>query len=158
MESMKQPIIDMKRIGYSNVSLIVNGSDSILTQLTALGTEISLEEFDYSGDSATLNLFSPSSGVNIYLIKVEPLMVSSPVVGVSPKEFNVYPNPAVREVFVDVDKPIRVAIYNTSGMLVKSKLIESKHDPIMINDLVPGMYIIRSQMTNDFSKKLIITK
>lgn len=135
-----------------------NGGDSILTQLTALGAEISLQEYEYTGDAATLNLFSPSSGVNIYLIVVEPLTVSSPVVGVSPRDFNVYPNPAVREVFVDVDKPVRVAIYNTSGMLVKSKLVESKHDPIMVNDLVPGMYIIRSQMTNDFSKKLIITK
>lgn len=117
-----------------------------------------MQEYEYTGDAATLNLFSPSSGVNIYLIVVEPLTVSSPVVGVSPRDFNVYPNPAVREVFVDVDKPVRVAIYNTSGMLVKSKLVESKHDPIMVNDLVPGMYIIRSQMTNDFSKKLIITK
>src|SRR5690554_1861960 len=34
---MEQPVIDMRRIGYSNVSLIVNGSDSILVDTGVKG-------------------------------------------------------------------------------------------------------------------------
>ena len=131
-------------------------SDSILVQVPALGQSISKGEYDYVGDSATIYLFSPSSGVNIYLIMVEPLVVSAPITDFVRREYLVYPNPAFNEVFVDVDKPMQIAIYNTSGILVRSKLVESKHDPIKVNDLAPGMYIIRSQMTNDFSRKLII--
>ncbi len=138
------------------LNVAVGHQDSIIAEIPALGASISKGEVEYTGDSATIYLFSPSSGVNIYLIKVEPLVVSSPVVGVSPKDIQVYPNPASDRVFVNVDRPTQVAVYNLAGMMVKSRLLESKNDFIEVHDLVPGMYIIRSQMSNEFSKKLIV--
>jgi hypothetical protein len=138
------------------LNVAVGHKDSIIAEVPALGASISKGEVEYTGDSATIFLYSPSSGVNIYLIKVEPLVVSSPVVNVSSKDILVYPNPASDRVFVSVERPTQVAVYNLAGMMVKSRLLESKTDYIEVHDLAPGMYIIRSQMSNEFSKKLII--
>jgi hypothetical protein len=71
-------------------------------------------------------------------------------------ELRVYPNPATDRVFVKVNKPTQVAIYNLAGSMVKSRLIESQHDFINVSDLQPGMYLIKSQFTSDFTQKLIV--
>jgi hypothetical protein len=137
------------------LNVAVEHEDSVLVQVPALGASISKGEVEYIGGAATIYLYSPSSGVNIYLIKVEPLTVSAPLIQIA-DEVRVFPNPATDKVFVNVKRPTQVAIYNLAGSMVKSKLIESQNDYIHVNDLQPGMYLIKSQFTNDFTQKLII--
>ena len=137
------------------LNVAVNNKDSVIAEVPALGASISKGEVEYIGGPASIYLYSPSSGVNIYLIKVEPLTVSAPLINV-PDDVRVFPNPATDRVFVNVKKPTQVAIYNLAGSMVKSRLIESQNDYINVSDLQPGMYLIRSQFTNEFTQKLIV--
>jgi hypothetical protein len=109
------------------LNVAVDHKDSIIVQVPALGASISKGEVEYIGGAATIYLYSPSSGVNIYLIKVEPLTVSAPLIQIA-DEVRVFPNPATDKVFVNVKRPTQVAIYNLAGSMVKSKLIESQND------------------------------
>jgi hypothetical protein len=111
---------------------------------------------EYQGGPATIFLYSPSSGVNIYLIKVEPLTSNTPVVAVPGMDVRVYPNPAEDQVFVKADQPSQIAIYSIAGIRVKSKWVESASDPIPVHDLPSGVYIIRSLTGAKFSQKLIV--
>ncbi len=129
--------------------------DSIFAVFPALGAEISEGIYEYEGDSTTIYLYSSDSGVNIYFLKVEPLTTSVKPIDIM-QEVRVYPNPATDKVFVNVKKATQVAIYNLSGSMVKSRLIESSSDFIDVSDLQSGMYIIKSQMSNDFTQKLIV--
>ena len=137
------------------LNVAVDHKDEIIAQVPALGASISKGEVEYMGGPASIYLYSPSSGVNIYLIKVEPLTVSTPIINI-PEEVRVFPNPANDRVFVNVKQPTQVAIYNLAGSMVKSRLIESQNDFINVSDLQPGMYLIKSQFTNEFTQKLIV--
>lgn len=137
------------------LNVAVDHKDEIIAQVPALGASISKGEVEYIGGPASIYLYSPSSGVNIYLIKVEPLTVSAPIINI-PEEVRVFPNPATDRVFVNVKQPTQVAIYNLAGSLVKSRLVESQNDFINVSDLQPGMYLIKSQFTNEFTQKLIV--
>jgi hypothetical protein len=138
------------------LQLAASHEDSIFATFPALGPEISKGVYTYTGEAATIFLYSSHSGVNIYYLKAVPVVTSVKPVIQEKHEVRVYPNPAVGRVFVNVDKPTRVAVFNIAGSIVKSKMIESRNDFIDVNDLQPGMYIIRSQMSNDFSHKLIV--
>jgi hypothetical protein len=110
---------------------------------------------DVQEDHVMMYVMSPNNGIAAFRLTDEET-VSAPVLGVSPKDILVYPNPASDRIFVNVDKPTQVAIYNLAGVMVKSRLLESKNDYIEVHDLVPGMYLVRSQMSNEFAKKLIV--
>lgn len=129
--------------------------DSIIAQFPALGASLTQGVYNYVGGATKIFLFSPNSGVNIYYIKAEPLVTAINEIATAKPEVNVYPNPATDKVYVDYKHPIQVAVYNIAGSLLKSKMIQSKYDYISISDLQPGMYLIRSQNDNTFSKKFI---
>ncbi len=138
------------------LQLAVDHKDSIFATFPALGPEISKGVYSYTGGAGTIFLYSSSSGVNIYYLKAEPLTTfASPEIQ-KKQVVRVYPNPATDRVFVKVNEPTQVAIYNLAGSMVKSRMIESQKDFINISDLQPGMYLIKSQFTNDFTQKLIV--
>jgi hypothetical protein len=150
-------IIGMSSSGSADRVLVI-AADSMNNEIgrfAALGSPITKGEFDYTGGPATIYLFSPSSGVNLYYIKLEALATKINQVTSLRPSVNIYPNPATDKVYVDFNQPIQVGVYNIAGNLLKSKLIQSKSDYISITDLQPGMYIIRSQNDNAFAKKLI---
>ena len=136
--------------------LAVNHKDSVFATFPALGPEITKGEYDYYGGPATIYLYSPSSGVNIYYLKSAQLTTSVQPVVIEKNEVWIYPNPATDRVFVKVNEPTQVAVYNLAGSMVKSRLIESQNDFINVSDLQPGMYLIKSQFTNEFNQKLIV--
>jgi hypothetical protein len=150
-------IIGMSSSGSADRELVI-AADSMNNEIgrfAALGTPISKGVFNYEGDAAVIYLFSPSSGVNIYYIKTEPLTTALNQINSAKSVVNVYPNPASDKVYVDYNRPIQVGVYNIAGSLLKSKLIQSKYDYISIGDLQSGIYLIRSQNDNTFAKKLI---
>jgi len=137
------------------LNIATGHKDSILAEFPALGASLTKGVYNYVGDSTKIFLYSPSSGVNVYYIKAEPLTTEVNQVYTERNEVNVYPNPATDKVYIDYNQPIQVAVYNMSGSLLKSKMIQSKYDYISIGDLQPGIYLIRSQNDNSFAKKLI---
>lgn len=130
--------------------------DNIIAEVPALGAAISKGVVEYTGGPASIYLWSPNSGVNIYLIKVEPLSTNVRESIVIRDEVRVFPNPASDRVFVGVKKPTEVGIYSLTGSLIKLQMVESDGDPIHISDMKAGVYIIRSTRTNDFAQKLIV--
>ena len=137
------------------LNIATGHKDSILAEFPALGASLTKGVYNYVGDSTKIFLYSPSSGVNVYYIKAEPLTTEVNQVYTERNEVNVYPNPATDKVYIDYNQPIQVAVYNMAGSLLKSKMIQSKYDYISIGDLQPGIYLIRSQNDNSFAKKLI---
>jgi hypothetical protein len=139
----------------SEIHLAAGSPDSVLITLPVSGTEITRLEHVYTDGPTTLYLYSSTTGAVLYNIILETVATSAkPIAG--QEDVMVYPNPATDRVFISVNRPTQVAIYNLAGSLVKSRLIESKYDYIEVNDLKPGMYLIKSQFNNDFSRKLIV--
>jgi hypothetical protein len=139
----------------SELHLAVGSADSVLITLPVSGTEIITLEHVYTDAPTTLYLYSSNNGLILYNIILDTVATSvNPIA--RQEDIRVYPNPASHRVFVSVKHPTQVGIYNLAGSLVKSRLIESKNDYIEVNDLQPGMYLIKSQFSNDFSQKLIV--
>lgn len=135
--------------------LAANHKDSIFATFPALGTPISKGVYDYTGGPATIYLYSPSSGVNIYHIKKEKLVTSVREI-VKASAFKVYPNPANDKVFVDVDEPTDIGIYNISGYLVIRKFVESTNDYLNVSHLPAGMYFVKELRKGGLAQKLIV--
>ncbi|NQU85168.1 MAG: T9SS type A sorting domain-containing protein [Mariniphaga sp.] len=53
------------------LNIAVGHKDSLLAEFPALGASISKGEYTYTGGPTTIYMYSPSSGVNMYYIKVE---------------------------------------------------------------------------------------
>lgn len=139
----------------SELLLTAGEADSLLVALPLAGSEVSSVEYVYTDAPTTVYLHTSGSGIVIYNILLQTIPTSvNPIA--EKAEISVYPNPATDRVFVNIQKPTRVAIYNLAGSLVKSRLIESKNDYIEVNDLQRGIYVIKSQFSNDFSQKLIV--
>lgn len=138
------------------LNLSAGHKDEIFATIPALGASISKGVVEYKGGPQTIYLYSPNSGVNIYLIKVEPLVTNVPIVNNIREEVKVFPNPASGRVFVNVNKPTEVGIFTLTGSLVKLQMVESSGDAINISDMKTGVYIIKSTRTNDFATKLIV--
>lgn len=65
-------------------------------------------------------------------------------------EIQVYPNPAVNNIYVDysnTNTPVQAAIYSVSGKLVKVAMLGNTHSAIDVQDLSSGMYYI--QLNNE---------
>ena len=138
------------------LNLAIGNKDSVKIQFPApQGNALSKWEYNYKGGTNTIYLFSPSSGVNIYYIKAEPASTGLNDIK-NGSEYKLYPNPARERVFVNVDHPVEVAIYSATGNLVKSKWIKSCLDPVEIDDLAQGLYIIKSKDKDAFALKLMV--
>lgn len=137
------------------LNIATGNEDAVWAEFPALGESLTSGMYTYMGGPAKILFFSPSSGVNIYYIKSEPLATNVKRID-NDQNILVYPNPARDRVFVNVNQPTQVGIYNLAGTLVKSKMVYSRTDAISVNDLQSGMYLIRSQNDNSFAKKLIV--
>ncbi len=129
--------------------------DNVIAEFPAMGAELTKGEYYYQGGPTKLYFYSPSSGVNIYYLKAAMVPTVVDKFEIDKSNVNIYPNPANNRVYVDINRPMQVAIYNIAGSMLKSKMIQSKDDYINISDLQSGMYLIRSQFDNTFAKKLI---
>ncbi len=139
----------------SELHLAPGNPDSVLITLPVSGSEVARLEHVYTDAPTTLYLYSSGNGLILYNIILETVATSvNPVAGM--EDVRVYPNPASDRVFVSVQRPTHIGIFNLAGSLLKSRLIESKNDYIEVNDLQPGMYLIKSRFSNDFSHKLIV--
>jgi hypothetical protein len=150
-------VIGMSSSDASNreLALAAGHPDSVFATFPALGGEISEGVYYYQGEATTIYLYSTDSGVNLYMLKAESVPTNFKPIA-DREDIKVYPNPATDRVFVNVNKPTQVAVFNLAGSMVKSQLVESENDFINVNDLQPGMYIIRSKMSDDFAEKLIV--
>jgi hypothetical protein len=137
------------------LNLSAGNKETVFGEMPVLGASLTKGVYDYVGGPTKILLYSPSSGVNVYYIKAEPLSTAINQITSEINEVNVYPNPATDKVYIDYNQPIQVAVYNMAGSLLKSKMIQSQYDYISISDLQSGMYLIRSQNDNTFAKKLI---
>ncbi len=138
------------------LNIAVNHKDSILGTMSAPAGSLAKESIEYHGGPATIYLSSASSGLNIYLIKVEPLATSLPEVLAPGREFKLYPNPARERVYINVDQPVEVGVFSITGSLMMTKRIESANDALDISGLTRGMYLVRSMKSNQFALKLIV--
>lgn len=143
--------------GSDRILNIAAGSkDNIIAEVPALGASLTKGEVFYKGGPTKLYFYSPASGVNVYYIKAASVPTGIREINIERPEVNVYPNPADVRVFVDVNEPTQVGIYNIAGSLMKSKMVYSKSEAIDISELNQGIYIIRSQNNDSFVKKLIV--
>lgn len=138
------------------LNISAGSKDNIIAEFPAMGAELTKGEYYYKGGPTKLFFYSPSSGVNVYYIKTASVPTGIREIDVVRPSVNVYPNPADVRVFVDVNEPTQVGIYNIAGSLMKSKMVYSKSEAIDISELNQGIYIIRSQNNNSFVKKLIV--
>nr|WP_290427191.1 T9SS type A sorting domain-containing protein [Mucilaginibacter aquariorum] len=73
--------------------------------------------------------------------------------------FNIFPNPATNAIQFKLDQPIksqvRLNIFNTMGILMKSNNFSSSTGQQDVTSLTPGNYTI--ELTDLSSKKIILT-
>lgn len=137
------------------LNIAVDSVNNVVGQIQATGGVKDVQEYSYTGEAATIYLYSDNSGINLYEIITKSVPTGITQIK-NDFDVNVYPNPADDKVFIDVNEPTQVGIYNIAGSLLKSKLVQSKSDYINIVDLKEGIYIIRSMDSNSFAKKLIV--
>ena len=137
------------------VLVIAAGNKSTeVGRFNALGASISSANFNYTGGPTTIFLFSPSSGVNLYYIKAAPLITA--INDKQVQQLKIFPNPAVENVFINVNEPSEIGIYNTVGILVKQQLTTPLQNAINISDLNPGIYFVKMMNNDKMVQKLII--
>ncbi|NLA24560.1 MAG: T9SS type A sorting domain-containing protein, partial [Bacteroidales bacterium] len=88
----------------------------------------------------SVKLGNYSKKINIIIVDTE---VSNPEIASNP-EISVYPNPATEYLNIELNQHLsdEVQIYDISGKLLISKVINSNHTQINIADLEQGMYIL----------------
>lgn len=59
------------------------------------------------------------------------------------KHVGIYPNPAANILHVDILRPVRAVIYNSTGLMIVAHNIDKNNDTIDISSLSPGMYYIQ---------------
>lgn len=142
--------------GSDRVLNIAAGSkDNIIGEFPAMGAELTMGNYFYAGGPTKLYFYSPSSGVNVYYLKVGSVPTGNDGLEIAKEDVNVYPNPAFDRVYIEVNEPTNVGIFSISGSMLKNKVIYSKHDFIDVSDLSNGIYLIRSVDSNSFVKKFI---
>ncbi|MBN1820335.1 MAG: T9SS type A sorting domain-containing protein [Prolixibacteraceae bacterium] len=69
----KITVMAMSSSGSSDriLNIAVGNKDSLLAEFPAMGAELTKGEYIYEGGPDTIYMYSPSSGVNVYYIKVE---------------------------------------------------------------------------------------
>lgn len=138
------------------LNIAAGNGNNVWAEFPALGAELTGGTYSYIGGPTKLYFYSPSSGVNVYYIRTEPLATNVDLINDKAFEMTIYPNPATSKVYVDLQEPARVGIYNIAGALLKSKLIDSKADYIDVSELQQGMYIIRTLDNRSMARKLIV--
>ncbi|MBW6534026.1 MAG: DUF4957 domain-containing protein [Mariniphaga sp.] len=138
------------------LNIAAGNKDNVFGEFPALGASLTKGVYSYIGGPTKIYFYSPSSGVNVYYIKAASIPTSVREIAGDRSDIKIYPNPATDKVYIDVQQPTQVGIYNISGSLVKQRMINSNTDYVDVSHLKQGMYIIRSLDSNLFVKKLIV--
>jgi hypothetical protein len=105
------------------LNIAVNVKDSILAEFPALGASLTSGVYEYVGGPATILMFSPSSGVNIYYIKTEPLTTGVEQIIAKSANVRVYPNPARDYAKVrfsmEESADVSLSLYNMVGQKIE---------------------------------------
>lgn len=149
-------IIGMSSSSTADRTLVIaaGNKSTEVGRFAALGASISRANFDYIGGPTTIFLFSLSSGINLYYIKANALTT-----GINEgkiQQMKIFPNPAAENVFVNVNMPGKISIYNTAGILMKQQLASPSLNTINVSDLNPGIYYVKMMNNNKATQKLVI--
>ena len=68
------------------------------------------------------------------------------------------PNPASDFVIVQANYPVQVTLHNVLGINVKSKFIHQGDNVVIVEDLPPGLYIVRFGAERTIAMKKIIVQ
>lgn len=137
------------------ILVIASGTkETEVGRFPALGASLTKGEFNYTGGPTTIYLFSPSSGVNLYYLKATPLTTGLNTN--SKSMFKVFPNPASGKIYINVDAPGEIGIYNIAGILLKQQMVNSSQNIIDISNLHSGVYFVKLMRSNSMTQKLII--
>ena len=69
-----------------------------------------------------------------------------------------YPNPATNYIYVNTEINAQIEIFNIDGQLVKSINISSSKEPINIQDLTAGNYLVRITTEKEVLSSRLIKK
>ncbi|OJX91316.1 MAG: hypothetical protein BGP01_12965 [Paludibacter sp. 47-17] len=124
--------------------ILSNGTDSLYNfsapgTYSADGNTVPLESYQYTGGAATLYLWSPSSGVNIYLISAPALQTSVEKLQLQGISFN------GREVINE--NKVGIEVYNLLG----NKIAESNAN-ISMERYSKGIYFVKVSGTKEVMK------
>ena len=84
-----------------------------------------------------------------------------PAVGVEDTSndiISIYPNPATNYIYVNTEVNAQIDIFNIDGQLVKSINISSSKEPINIQDLTAGNYLVRITTEKEVLSSRLIKK
>lgn len=109
-----------------------------------------ISKLTFSGSSLVVNHVSGTetpyalSDISSILFNAESSSIESEAVK-DTEQFSVYPNPATDVIYVNanINSSENVKIYNTAGSLALSTYISSANDPIQIETLPQGVYILK---------------
>ena len=150
------------------LTIAAGSKENIIGSFPALGATIGKQNFEYTGGTTTIYVFSPSSGVNIYYMKAvaaDPTSVSDIKTA---NDIVVYPNPATNYAKVRFSlaqkEEVSLTLINMIGQTIeisKSQTLFEGVNEININTqgLTNGLYIYRLKVGSDtISGKLNIAK
>jgi hypothetical protein len=137
------------------LNISAGSKDNVVAEFPALGASLTMGDYYYEGGPTKLYFYSPSSGVNVYYLKVGSVPTGAETVEIAKEDIAIYPNPASDRIFIEVNEPTNVGIYSITGKLIKHKMVYSKHDFIDVSDLSNGIYLIRSAGSDLLVKKFI---
>ncbi len=150
------------------LNIAAGSKDVLIGEFPALGASLTQGVYEYTGEATTIYLFSPSSGVNIYYIKAEPLTTAINQVNIEQAEVNVYPNPARDYVKISFTAneaaKVSLALYNLVGQKIEISANEqynAGNNEITVNTqrLTEGMYVYVLKVGKNLYKgKLNIAK
>lgn len=71
----------------------------------------------------------------------------------------VYPNPSDGRFFASINEPAELSVFNSYGVIVARRLVNSSNFQINLNELPTGIYLLRFKTESDlFTSKIIIKK
>lgn len=73
------------------------------------------------------------------------------------ERISIYPNPATDKFYINVKDKTQVAVFSIIGQLMLRTEVSSNNTPISLQNIKPGVYMVRiSQRGNTLTKKLLI--
>ena len=148
---------------YNNIENNISGDFTLVDSLFLNGLRATISGDDINGDGNDEFVYGEYAGGLRILRKGKPMWIGIQDNQMSKVEINIYPNPAISEVFVNIDRKLNyqqgsIKIFNHLGQLVHEDII-SGTDYNIKTDLSAqqsGVYIIQINIGNEyFTRKLI---
>jgi rhamnogalacturonan endolyase len=128
--------------GVTRALALSNGTTELQT-INFPGAAISRGDYTYTGAASTLYLYSKSSGINIYGVKVQSCGNATPIV--LPKFTNSSTLNAMQNaVNLYAANETVIKIFNLKGNAVRTMRFTPGNYVVPLNDLPKGMYIVKA--------------